>query len=839
MKAVVMAGGEGTRLRPLTSLRPKPMVPIVNQPVMEHILGLVKHHGITEVVVTVAFMPQVIEDYFGDGDVWGAEISYAVEETPLGTAGSVRNAADALTETFLVISGDALTDIDLTAVIEFHRSHDGPVTIALKRVPDPQEFGIVVIDDDGKVTRFLEKPTWAEVVTDTVNTGIYVMDPMVFDYIPEQTPFDFSSDLFPRLMRDGHAIYGCVVDGYWCDVGTLEGYTAVHRDILDGKAMIYIPGSRTRENVWIGEGSNVNPSATVGRNVVIGRNTEVRAGAVLGEYSVVGDNCFIGSDAVVDRSILEADSLVAPGASVRGAIMGLGAEVRRGARVEPGATIGAYTTVGEGAMVGHGVQVYPYKRIEPGAVVTSSLIWESRGVRSVFGPNGVTGLANIDITPGLGLKLAQAFGSVLPNQCHVVVSRDSSRGARMVKRAVAAGLNATGCTVRDLRIASPGVTRFTTRDTRARGGVHVCAGAEDPSTLELHFYDERGTDIAPGLEKKVERLYFRQEFRRAYFSDIGGILYPPRALEYYTAALTTALEAFGSVRRHFRVVADLGMSAATFTLPLVACDWDVELITLRAAVESDRAAEPSADRSERLEQLARAVSLFQADLGVAMDSSAECITLVTESGVVLDDDMALHALVWLWCHGDDANGGQESVVAVPVSASRVIDAIAESSGRRVVRVGSAQKALASAVSGSGVGFAGSRSGGFVFPGFVAAYDAVMSLGMTLRMLDRAAVSLDDVVALLPPVHLRRRSIPCAFDRKGGIMRAMGGLPGVDQTFRGEGVRLTNSDGWALVTPDISEAQVHVDVEGVDAHAADSLLEWSVGAVEQAMADADA
>ncbi|MRR11697.1 NDP-sugar synthase, partial [bacterium] len=367
MKAVVMAGGEGTRLRPLTSMRPKPMVPIVNQPVMEHILGLVKHHGMTEVVATLAFMPQVIEDYFGDGDEWGMEISYAIEETPLGTAGSVKNAEDALDETFLVISGDALTDINLTEVIEFHKAKGAAVTIALKRVPDPLDFGVVITDAEGKVERFLEKPTWGQVFSDTINTGIYVIDPLVFQYIPEGRPYDFSSELFPLLMEKGHDLYGCVVDGYWADVGSLENYVEVHRDILDGKAHIYVPGARTKDDVWVGTGADIHPSAELSPKVVIGANTRVRADAKIGPYTIIGDNCLIGLNAETEHAIIWNDSFVGARAHVRGAVLCHSVDIRAAARVEQGAVIGDESTVGHGAAVSNDVQVYPYKRIDAGA----------------------------------------------------------------------------------------------------------------------------------------------------------------------------------------------------------------------------------------------------------------------------------------------------------------------------------------------------------------------------------------------------------------------------------------------------------------------------------------
>jgi mannose-1-phosphate guanylyltransferase/phosphomannomutase len=834
MKAVVMAGGEGTRLRPLTSMRPKPMVPIVNQPVMEHILGLVKHHGIDEVVATLAFMPQVIEDYFGDGDEWGLDISYAIEETPLGTAGSVRNASAALDETFLVISGDALTDINLKRVIDFHHDRGGAVTIALKQVPNPLDFGVVITDERGKVERFLEKPTWGQVFSDTINTGIYVVDPMVFEYIPEGQPFDFSSELFPLLMEKGHEIYGCVVEGYWCDVGSLESYVEVHRDILDGKAMLYVPGSKTKDDVWVGDGADIDGSVEIAPKVVIGANTKIRAGAKLGPYTVIGDNCLVGYDAETEHSIIWNDSFVGARSQVRGAVLCRGVDIRAGARVEQGAVIGDETMVGHGATVGNDVQVYPYKRIDAGAMVTSSLIWESRGVRSLFGDDGVVGLVNIDITPELSLKVAQAYGSLVPSKSHVVVSRDSSRAARMVKRAVVAGLNSTGCHVRDLRVASPAITRFTTRDTRCLGGVHVCAADNDPQTLELHFYDKDGIDISSGLEKKVERLYFRQEFRRAFFDEIGEIIYPPRALEYYTAGLTEALEAAGDIKRHFKIIVDMGMSPASFVLPTVASRWGIELISLRPFVDSEKSRASVAERDALIGELARAVDVFQADFGVSMDSTAERITIVTGSGRVLDHDTALHAIIWLWCHCN--RPGTEGLgVAVPVTASQAVERIALDCDRRVIRTGISRRALSSAALQSNVGLAGSRRGGYVFPRFLAGYDAVMSLGMLLRLLGCQDLTLDEVVAGLPSFHLRHQAVFCPFDRKGAVMRKLGALGETGPVETVEGVRIPEANGWALVLPHATEAVVNIYAEGDDGNAADDIVARYSAEVERAIA----
>ena len=200
-----MAGGEGSRLRPLTSNQPKPMMPLANRPMMEHIVGLLKRHGFDEIVVTLAFMPNVIRNYFGDGSEFGVRMVYATEEHPLGTAGSVRNAMGELDERFLVISGDVLTDIDLEKVVGFHEERSALATIALVRVEDPLEFGIVITHDDGSIERFLEKPTWGQVFSDTINTGIFVLEPQIFDYIDADRPVDFSSEVFPAILEAGQA----------------------------------------------------------------------------------------------------------------------------------------------------------------------------------------------------------------------------------------------------------------------------------------------------------------------------------------------------------------------------------------------------------------------------------------------------------------------------------------------------------------------------------------------------------------------------------------------------------------------------------------------------------
>lgn len=840
VKAVIMAGGEGTRLRPLTSLRPKPMVPIANRPVMEHIVGLCHWHGIDQVVATLQFMPQVIRDYFGDGEEWGVSLSYTVENTPMGTAGSVKNAQHLIgDEPFVVISGDALTDVDLSDVISFHREKGGAVTIVLKRVPDPLEFGVVITDDDGRIERFLEKPTWGQVFSDTINTGIYVCEPRIFDLIPSEGQFDFSSELFPLLMERGESLYGYVTDRYWADIGSLAGYLQAHWDILDGSVGVYVPGVKAANAVWIGEGADIDPDARIGDHVIIGSNVKVRAGAEIGDYSIIGDSCLVGVGTTLERAVVWSDSFVGAGASVRGAVVCRRADIRARASVEPGSVVGDETMVGQGAVIGADVAVFPYKRIDPGAVVNSSLIWESRGTRALFGADGVSGLTGVDITPELSLRIAQAYATTQRSGGHVVVSRDQSRAARMVKRAMVAGLNSAGVNVRDLRVASSAVNRFTTRDSRAVGGIHINASSRDPQTLEIHFYDAKGLDLSPGDEKKVERLYFRQEFRRSFFDQIGEIIYPPRALEYYTAGLLDALGITDSRERvrvpqitdpRIKVVAEMAYGMGSVVLPQVAAGWGIDLISLRTFLDAERTLAHAEEALRAEAEAALAVRSFKADFGIRMDAAAERVSLLAPDGRVLDGDTALHALVELWCSSGSSGG-----VAVPTNASMAVERIAAAHGCSVRRTGVSKRALSLAALTDDVGFAGDRAGGFVFPRFLAAFDAVMTTGALARLLAETGRRLDEVVASLPAHHLVEASVACPSGLKGAVMRGMAQAVAGLEVEMTEGIRVERDGGWALVLPDPAEPLVHVFAEGAGRDGSHEMLREYTELVERVVA----
>src|SRR5918999_989352 len=307
MKAVIMAGGQGTRLRPLTSNQPKPMIPIVNVPCMEHTVRLLKEHSVTDIVVTLQFMPEEIQDYFGDGSDWGVSMSYSIEDVPAGTAGSVKLAEEHLEgERVLVISGDALTDGDLSRVVSFHEEKAAEATMVLKSVENPLDFGIVITEEDGRISRFLEKPAWGQVFSDTVNTGIYLLEPSVMDEIPdpEVGEYDFSKELFPKLLDGGRPLYGFVTDAYWEDIGTLEQYASAQREVLDGRVQgVRPPGTRLRENIYVGRRAKVDDEE-LEDPVVIGDNVRVDEGAKIGPEVKVYPHKTIESGANVTQSLI-------------------------------------------------------------------------------------------------------------------------------------------------------------------------------------------------------------------------------------------------------------------------------------------------------------------------------------------------------------------------------------------------------------------------------------------------------------------------------------------------------------------------------------------------------
>jgi mannose-1-phosphate guanylyltransferase/phosphomannomutase len=817
VKAVIMAGGEGTRLRPLTSNVPKPMVPLVNRPMMEHVIGLLVRHGFDDIVVTVAFLADQIRDYFGDGSDLGVTISYSTEHMPLGTAGSVGNAKELLDERFLVISGDVLTDIDLSSIWAFHHKRGPVATIGLTAVEHPLEFGIVITDADDNVERFLEKPTWGQVFSDTVNTGIFVLEPEVFDLIPAEQPVDFSSDVFPALVESGRSVLGHTVEGYWEDIGTLEAYLSAHRDILDGRVQVGIPGFEMSDGVWLGEGAEVDPEAQVEGPVLVGPNCRVATGARLGPYTVLGANVKVRPDADLERTIVHDNAHLGPSVRLRGSVVGRSCDLRRNVRTDEGVVIGDKSFVGVDAVIAAGVKVYPFKTVEDGAVINDSIVWESKGARSLFGRDGIRGLANVDITPELAAKVAMAYASMLKRGDTVTTSRDSSRAARMLKRAVMAGLNAAGIDVADLEASPVPVTRFHVRTTRSQGGITVRLAGDAPDEVIIKLLDAEGADVTEATQRKVERLFGREDYRRVLGAEIGDIGFPPRAVEHYTAALTESVDAPGIRQAEFKVVVDYCFGAASFVMPTVLSHLGADVLAVNpyASTSGMTSRQPQA-HAEAVADLVRGSG---AHLGVVIHPDGDRLTLVADSGRVLDGSEALHAVLAL-----AARTGRLKRVALPVNTSSLAAEIARLGGIEVIQTQISAPALMEKARAGDADLAGDGEGGFVFPHFLPAFDGIAAFVHVLDLLAVTGASLAEVAAAAERSNVVHAEVVTAWEQKGLVMRTLVESASEHEVVLVDGVKIVHDDGWVLCLPDPEDAITHIWAEASSEPAARRLLD---------------
>lgn len=842
MKAVIMAGGEGTRLRPLTSQRPKPLSPALNLPIMEHIVLLLKQHGVTDIVVTLHYLADEIEGYFGDGSEWGVNLIYSVEDTPLGTAGSVKQAESHLRDdTFLIISGDALTDINLDKAIEYHTSKGSLATIVLSHVSNPLEFGVVITDDEGHVRRFLEKPSWGEVFSDTVNTGMYILDPSVFDYMEMGKSYDWSHDIFPQILSEGKPMFGYVLDGdYWCDIGNLQQYREAQYTVMDGKTRVRI-GSGTSEGrdngVWVGEGCEIEPTAQILPPVVIGRNCKIKAGAIVGPYSVIGDNCIVEEHAKIHRSVLWDNVYVGLETQLSACTVCSHCTIKANCDVQEGAVIGARCRIEEDSTIRTQIKLWPDKIIEAGSTVTMSLIWGQKWAGSLFRNNGVMGIANIEITPDFACKLGASFGGYLKKGATVVTNRDSGPVARMMKRAMISGLLSVGVNVVDMRSMPLPVARLGILGTQAAGGVHIRHSPDDPRMLMIEFFDAQGVYLSKNAERKVETIFFREDFRRVDAEQVGQLEFASRAIEQYTEDFYRHVKTDLVKQRKLKVVADFAYGRLATVYPTVLGRMGVELIALNAYPDVGKVPKTPDARAALLPNLGQIVQTLHADLGVLFEADGERMTIIDEYGKAIEGDNLLAMMSVLVARTKD-----RARIAVPVTAPRMIEGLAGLHGGMVQRTKTDVRDLMEMCRGEGgkpgrVDFAGDDAGGFIFSEFQPSFDAMFAFSKLLELLAVTDIRLSELSAELPRAHVARAHVRCPWETKGRIMRVLTKEADSHEGHNGDhvelidGIKFFKGKDWALVLPDASEPFFHVYAEADSDQAANQIVGEYVEKIE--------
>jgi mannose-1-phosphate guanylyltransferase/phosphomannomutase len=829
MQAVVMAGGAGTRLRPLTTAVPKALLPIVGQPMLALVVRLLSQHGVDRCVVTLQHQASVVLKYFSADRIEGVALRFLTEPRPLGTAGSVRYAQTWLEdEDTLVISGDCLTDMNLRALQDRHREAQADLTIALARRSDPRNYGVVSIDDDGWVQSLIEKPSWGEVADDTVNTGVYIVSPAVLAGIPVDEPSDWAQDVIPALLSRGARVQGVVMDGYWEDVGTFTSYSRAQRDVLDGHVRCDVDAFEVAPGVLVATGAELSPEADVRPPVYIGPFAKIEAGAVVGPYTVVGTNALIRSRAVVDHTVLHPNVFVGNDADLRGSIVGRASEVRRGARVLEGSVIADGCTIMDGAVIGTDVMIYPGKTIDEGTVVDESVVWESPAQRQVFTDSGVRGIVNVDMTPERIVRLAAAFATTLPKGATVTVGRDHSRAARALNRALAGALTAAGINLRDLRA----VTTALVRNDTARysdGGVILRTTPGRPDSIDVLFLNSHGGEISSHQRESIERIFTRKEFRRPLPSDIGDIRTPHRVLDDYTHDVEAEIDMEAIRRAHPRIVLDAGGGPSVGVLSMIMGRLGLDALTVGAAMEEEAAADQAPYREAALRRLSGLVVSSGARIGARLGPTGERLSIVDELGRVIEDGRMLLIMLDLMAASRHAGS-----VAVPVTTSRLAEEVAAFHGTSVRRIGAGSAALAAAATEPDLILAGDGRGRFVLPALGPGPDAISALMMLLSLMADTDLSLSQLNARIPATTVISRTVTVPWHRRAGAMRAVRQTADGAEVDTLDGIRVVEGDGsWCLVLPEDDQACLTLYAEAADPAAAERLLDRWQSVVEGA------
>lgn len=834
MKAVIMAGGSGTRLRPLTSSLPKPMVPVANKPMAEHIVELLKKYDFKDIIFTLHYLPDSIKDHFGDGTDYGVKISYSVEEgKPLGTAGCVKAVQDELDSTFLVISGDSLTDMDLSKAIAFHKEKKSKATLVLKRVENPLEYGVVITDGEQRIKRFVEKPGASEIFSDTVNTGTYILEPEVLLYVVMGREQDFSNDLFPLLLLRNEPLYGFVTDGYWCDIGNLAVYRQAHQDVLDGKVKINTRLPEIRPGVWVGEGSEIDASVKIEPPVIIGRNCRIGRETEIDSYTVLGDSVVVQEKSVLKRPVVWSNTYIGNQTNLTACVVCNNATVHNSAEILEGAIVGANTSVGQEAHVSPDVRIWPDKLIDSGARVVSSVIWGTRAPRTLFGAHGVRGLANIEITPEFAVNLAAAYGSAVKSG-PVLVSRDYWRVSQMISRAMVSGLVSVGIEVQNLESMPLPIARYYVKTQRAAGLIHVRVSQREPDKVSIEFFDSEGIAITKAMERKIESTFFKEDFPRCLPADVGSITFPSRVREYYMdeflkhikgqvfeedkvpfcivpgSSYTRKTKSGAIATQSPKVVIDYAMAETGVILPDLLGQLGIETVVLNSSIRNlpPRPEERIAMRK----QLADVVRALNAELGVQVGRNGEQMTLVDETGQIIRGELLLAVTADIILRDKP-----DRSIVVPVNSSSTIERIAARYNCKVVRCKASETEIGSTTARlDGAVLGGSANGCFIFPEFQNGYDAMFAAGQVLEHLTYQGRTLSEAVADLPPLIYQVDSVHCPWERKGRVMRLLVEKHHDRPMELLDGVKIqTRPEHWILVLPDAVEPLVHVYADGLD------------------------
>lgn len=800
-----MAGGKGTRLRPLTCDIPKPMVPILNKPIMEYTINLLKQFDIEDIGVTLAYLPESIIDYFSTGEGWRVNLNYFIEEIPLGTGGSVKNAEDFLDDTFIVISGDILTDIDIKKAIEYHKMKKSKATLLLKKEPVPLEYGVIVTDEDSRVIKFLEKPSWGEVFSDTINTGIYILEPEVLDYYKKGQNFDFSKDLFPKLLKDNVPMYGYIINDYWCDIGDINSYIQSQFDILNKKVKVELNYREIQNGIWVDEGAEISNSAQITPPVYIGKNTIIGSSANIGPYTIIGDSCVIREGTSLKKTIIWNNTKIGKNTQCRGNVICSNVHIKNRVNLYQGSAVGVGSVLSSGVIVKPNIKIWPDKRVEENTVVNQNLIWGTKASKVLFGHRDISGELNIEITPEFVSQLGSAFATSMEKESIYVVGCDDTSAAKNIKNSLITGILSTGAGVIDIESSTMAMNRFAVRHYNAAGGAYIRMDYSEPDIVHIELIDGNGANIERNTERKIENIFNRGDFERCNADQIKDIVKISSFTSLYTKQGTDLLEDISKIKRHNpRVV----IASSTVNMVNHVRNY---LKNIGCNIESVFTMYDYKSVKEYISHVAREVTEKKADMGIIFSENGENIILIDERGRIIDKEkyLALVSLISLKASNLDK-------LVMPNNSPTVIEHLAKKYGAEIIRTKSNLADMMKEMLDKE-----SLEKESMLQ-YILYFDGIWGVGIIIDFLVQQNMSLGSLYDEIPDFYFVKKEVACDWKDKGRVIREIIEEYKDKDIELFEGVKINDNRGWSLILPDRERPVFNIYAEGFSQEYAEEL-----------------
>ena len=831
MKAVVMAGGFGTRIQPLTNSRPKPMLPILNKPMMEHTMMTLKDLGITEFIVLLYFKPEIIKDYFGDGSDFGINITYVVPDDDYGTAGAVKLAQEYIgDENFIIISGDLVTDFDFQKIFDYHAEKKSKLTITLTSVENPLEFGVVIANEEGKIEKFLEKPSWGEVFSDTINTGIYIIEPEILNYIPRNENYDFGKDLFPSLMREGIDLMAGHAEGYWRDVGNPESYRDVYNDILTGKINLKIAGQKSTfpDGVLYSEGTyTFDKSIEFIGTVILGKNVTLGKGVKLNNV-VIGDNVVIGEDGKIRNTVIWDDVNIGNNTILNDCVICNNNLICKNVTANAGMILAEGCEVGQLVKVEQDVTIWPDKMIEEAAIVSHSLILGSKYKNSIFEDGMVIGQSNVELSCEMATKLAEAFGAQLSVGSTVVVSRDYHKNSRMLKRAFLGGLLSAGINVIDYSDIPSAVLRCSLAATdKYSAGVHFRQQLDDPTSTVLTFYNHEALRINNEVSKKIEKAFFKETFRRVDYSLIGEIRESNHAKEYkaYKDGMERLLKSHTFKCLDCRVAVDMMHGMAADVFPDILNDLGVEHIMFNSHRDVHRLANINALIKQSTEDMDAVINALKLDAGFIFYPYGQRLDIVCDKGTVLGKQDSLYVVLSL-LDMEAKEAGIKKHVFLPTWAADIVYF-------ENLEIERGQYANFKAEQMKQYDLVATGEGNFAFTEFATTRDSMFASLKILEMMLHHNITLSEMIESLPNFYYKTTKVECTQALKGKMMRMFLEDAKGKESSTLDGVKIwLDKNDWILMIPDQYSDHLNLYIQAENNEKGEAILATYIEKIEK-------